>query len=169
MVPLTLDIGCGFSLEHEVGKRYTARPRGEVNIDVERPEVKISNFIRASANFLPFNKEVFNEVYMFHVIEHLDNPVDAAKEAFRVLKKGGKLIAVTPNKYARSSYFDPTHKWHFDAHSLEGCFKASGFTSAKVRGSGGCWVPIKGNARLWGKFLEKITFLAKNLVVTCQK
>ncbi|MEM3774063.1 MAG: class I SAM-dependent methyltransferase [Candidatus Bathyarchaeia archaeon] len=167
---ITLDIGCGFSAKSKIGEKYIAKPRGDVNIDTGKPELKIHNFVRASAEKLPFREGVFDEVYMIHVIEHLNNPLNALKEIFKVLKKNGKLILVTPNIYSKSSYTDPTHKWHFDARSLKECFKASGFfISIKVRGEGGCWIPIKGNTRLWGKFLGKIHFLAKDLVVTCRK
>ena len=45
---------------------------------------------------LPFKDEQFNFVVISEVLEHLDHPGMTIKEAHRVLKKGGFLIATVP-------------------------------------------------------------------------
>ncbi|MEM4004137.1 MAG: methyltransferase domain-containing protein [Desulfurococcaceae archaeon] len=46
---------------------------------------------------LPFADNSFDMYTMLDVIEHLENPDHAIKEAYRVLKRGGFLILTTPN------------------------------------------------------------------------
>ncbi|MEM4474678.1 MAG: methyltransferase domain-containing protein, partial [Candidatus Bathyarchaeia archaeon] len=46
---------------------------------------------------LPFADNSFDVCTMLDVIEHLENPDHAIKEAYRVLKRGGFLILTTPN------------------------------------------------------------------------
>jgi len=151
---MKLDVGCGFSQESIFGQKYPANPRGDVNVDIGKPEVSIPNFIRASAFHLPFKEEVFEEVYMLHLLEHLEEPAIAVREAYRVLRNGGRLTAKTPNKRSRDSYLDPDHKWHFTPKTFKQIF--SQFAEVKIKGASGCWIPLKGNVKLWGKILQWI-------------
>ena len=43
-----------------------------------------------------FNNEIFDMILMLEVLEHVENPLNVSKEVFRVLKKGGTLIAQVP-------------------------------------------------------------------------
>lgn len=56
-------------------------------------EMGLSNveFQEASAYELPFPDETFDAVYAHQVLQHLGQPADALKEAFRVLKPGGVI------------------------------------------------------------------------------
>jgi len=81
---MKLDIGCG------------KRKLGNINIDLDR---KCKPNIIADAHHLPFKPNLFNKIYCFEVIEHLDSPIKMLKEACRVLKNEGKIIISTPNPY----------------------------------------------------------------------
>jgi len=59
--------------------------------------------IVSDAHCLPFKDEVFDAVVSFNTFEHLHNPFSAAKEIFRVLKPGGKLIL-------RTAFLQPLHE-----------------------------------------------------------
>lgn len=48
---------------------------------------------------LPYSDEQFDIVFTRYVFEHVDDPLFVAGELLRVLKPGGLLAAVTPNKY----------------------------------------------------------------------
>lgn len=49
-------------------------------------------------NNLPFADKSIDNVFLSHVIEHLDNPSTVVQEISRVLKSGGKLFIATPYK-----------------------------------------------------------------------
>ena len=46
---------------------------------------------------LPYDPEIFDEVFASHILEHIKNIGTFANECFRVLKKGGRLIIHTDN------------------------------------------------------------------------
>jgi SAM-dependent methyltransferase len=48
---------------------------------------------------LPYSDERFDIVIARWVLEHVENPVHVARELLRVVKSGGLIAAVTPNKY----------------------------------------------------------------------
>lgn len=99
---MNLDIGCGNT------------PRGDINGDLflsDTPHTqqiinkhKIPNFIRLDAENLPFRNNIFNIVYSYHCLEHLNNPKKALKEYKRVSKN--KVIVRFP-------------KWHFYNYMIE--------------------------------------------------
>ena len=45
---------------------------------------------------LPFEEEQFDLILCNHVLEHIEDDIKAMQELFRVLKKGGTLIAQVP-------------------------------------------------------------------------
>lgn len=83
---------------------------------------------------LAFDKETFDVVTLVSVIEHINNPSNILKEIFRVLKKGGILIIITPNfRYAyRNFYDDPTHLRPYTDKSIGSLMKLYEFKTLKV-------------------------------------
>jgi SAM-dependent methyltransferase len=87
---VTLDVGCG------------PEPKGDYNIDVQtypdriNPQ-KIKNFIRASAEHLPYQDGCFDAVYSSHCIEHVHNPYLMLQELLRVTKS--EITIIVPWKY----------------------------------------------------------------------
>lgn len=75
-------------------------------------EVEYSIFrhtdVVADAHHLPFGDSVFDAVVTFNTFEHLRDPVRAAREIYRVLKPGGRLIL-------RTAFLQPVHEapYHF--------------------------------------------------------
>jgi ubiquinone/menaquinone biosynthesis C-methylase UbiE len=71
--------------------------------------------------------EFFDIITCFHVLEHLENPVESVKKAFRLIKKGGFLILEVPNissfgfllfRKRWQPLEIPTHLNHFNLQSL---------------------------------------------------
>lgn len=94
-----LDAGCGrgrvfrYSLDSSariVGIDITEELRGNPNID--RPA-------RGDIGALPFRDGSFDAVLASHVMEHLPQPEQAVAEVARVLKSGGIVLLLTPNRF----------------------------------------------------------------------
>ena len=89
----------GFSLNIGAGATQNKIPKC---IEIEYAIWKNTDIV-GDAHSIPFNDEVFDAVVCFNVFEHLHNPVLAAREIFRVLKPGGKLILHT-------AFLQPLHE-----------------------------------------------------------
>lgn len=84
---MRLDVGCEYNF------------RGDVNVDVNVPPVASNKlFIRADAQHLPFQNNVFDESSCFHVIEHVENPYLLVKELLRVTKY--KVVIKCPHRFS---------------------------------------------------------------------
>jgi 2-polyprenyl-3-methyl-5-hydroxy-6-metoxy-1,4-benzoquinol methylase len=85
----------------------------------------------------------FDYVTLWHVLEHLSDPVMWLKEIFRVLKDDGKCIVAMPNiSSADSKKFGknwaaldvPRHLWHFSPETLQKFIKDKGFICSRITG-----------------------------------
>ena len=56
-------------------------------------------FVCASAESLPFPEESFDGVLLNEVLEHVTDEVQTLREIFRVLRPGGYLIVMSPNRW----------------------------------------------------------------------
>ncbi len=86
----------------------------------------------------------FDAVTMNHVIEHVVDPLAALRACARVLRPGGRLVAVTPNWHSllhrRFGHFwehldPPRHLWLFTAQSLAACAQQAGLRVEQIRTS----------------------------------
>lgn len=94
-----LNLGCGTDVRG-----------GYVNVD-HNP---LPGVVLAASEFLPFKAHAFDEVYASHVLEHVENFEWAMGEIWRVLKHGGKLVAVVPN----GVHANPYHRRFFDKRAV---------------------------------------------------
>jgi len=113
---MKLDVGCG------------DRPRGDVNTDlfigwtphldredgIINPKV-IPNFVRCDAHYLPFIEKVFDDSICSHVLEHIEDPMEAVKELVRVTKN--LVTIIVPHRYAARKH-NPTHIHFFDETNI---------------------------------------------------
>ncbi len=90
----------------------------------------------ADAHLLPYACATVDAIYCEAVLEHLQDPATAVQDMFRVLKPGGKVIAITPFMQGFHGY--PYHFQNFTllGHSL--LFSRAGF---RVLESGACVGP----------------------------
>ena len=104
--PRILDIGCG------------SNPEGTTNLDFfigETPHQKrriepdkIPNFVQGDAHNLPFPDDSFDLCIMSHVLEHLEYPLQALREAHRVAPK---LIVRVPNSPMLNEHPEHLYSW----------------------------------------------------------
>ncbi|MEM1913585.1 MAG: class I SAM-dependent methyltransferase [Thermofilaceae archaeon] len=100
---LLVDVGCdGGTMTEIVAK--CSRAGTVVGIDIREESVEYARktkrgieFYAADARNLPLRDGVADVVTMLEVLEHVPNPVEALREAHRVLKPGGLLVVLVPN------------------------------------------------------------------------
>jgi ubiquinone/menaquinone biosynthesis C-methylase UbiE len=96
-----LDVGCGKgSLGFILLKQQPDIEMVFSDVTLEaRKYLQGQTFVKCSMAAMPFPDNSFDKIYCMHVLAHFADGEQGIKEAFRVLKKGGKLMILTPNKY----------------------------------------------------------------------
>ncbi|NUP10436.1 MAG: class I SAM-dependent methyltransferase [Polyangiaceae bacterium] len=102
-----------FGIDLSFGMLRHARRRHE---DLDLPGA----VVRADACRLPFADSSFDVVYARSLLHHLPDPSEGVREIARVLKPGGTMVALDPNKTfvselpraisRKSEHFDDDHK-----------------------------------------------------------
>ncbi len=113
-------------------------------------------------NKLPYDSDSFDIVFCKSFIEHLRDPQTFTTEVYRILKKNGALIMLTPDweSVYKTFYHDFTHLTPFTTQSCEDLLTITGFRDVKVEKF--FQLPF-----LWDKkYLNFIPFLIRNLFVT---
>lgn len=97
-----LDAGCGSGRVFQYRFAADERPRLIVGIDVTdepRGNGNIDAAAKADLERLPFADGSFDVVLSSHVAEHLVRPEAVFGELARVLRPGGRLVLLTPNRW----------------------------------------------------------------------
>ena len=96
-----LDLGCGphTKLEGAIGLDMRAAPHVDVVHDLNDTPY-------------PFEDDTFDHVEMFHIIEHLDRPLDTMAEVHRIARPGATVRIITPHYSSQLSYGDLEHHHH---------------------------------------------------------
>jgi len=149
---LILEVGCG-------GGKYTFTPAasGEnvVYLDIDKPKMKLQNFIRSDACHLPFRDRTFTEIYARHVIEHLNEPSRFLQDSNRLLETSGKIHVWCPNFLSSNATKDPTHRHVFNFLKLRKILSQSGFRP----------IFAEPNPGLSDRFPKVLVYLAKILLL----
>lgn len=97
---MKLNLGCGFN-----------REEGFVGVDIIKH--KGVDVICDLNNFpYPFKDNSVDYVKIFHVLEHLDNPVKVLEELYRIGKDKSYIEIIVPH-WKEDSSRNPWHKHHF--------------------------------------------------------
>lgn len=105
---MTLDIGCG---------KRKAEPDA-IGIDVSSDSVA-DHIWNLDQYPWPLEASQFDRIHMSHIIEHVEDPMRAMAEVYRVAREGADVFITTPHFSSHNSYVDPTHKRHMAAQSFE--------------------------------------------------
>ncbi len=127
-----VDVGCGEGITLE--KLVKLYPDKQImGIDSEPENIDICTKQGLPVQYgsvynLPFDAASIDCVLFFEVIEHLDEPIRALLEIYRVLKPGGRLILIFPNDLM-----------FMISRLLTGMLKEAFYNSGHVRQ----WTPFK--------------------------
>lgn len=123
--PYVLDVGCG---DGTVVRWLRANGHTAEGITYQRKEVTPETRF-GDAHAIPFPSKTFDGLLSWDCLEHTLSPFIALKEAWRVLKKGG-----------RAAYFVPGEAWQEERYhiivptfrQMHHLLKLSGWASAEV-------------------------------------
>lgn len=151
-----LEIGCG---NGAMLSRMANLGWQVVGIDFDSKAVKVArseglDVRRGTLDEQNFDDSSFDAVVMSHVIEHVTDPSSLLRNCNRILKPGGRLIAITPNAlswghglYARDwrGLEPPRHLHVFTIPALQTLLESCGFPQPEV-----CSVIANAHWILWG-------------------
>jgi len=100
-----LDVGCG-----------EAKRNGCIGLDLR--ELKGVDII-SDANKLPFRNNIFDGIFLIHIIEHIFDINLFMSDIWRVSKKDAIIKIWTPHYTSHNSYTDITHIHHLGSRSLD--------------------------------------------------
>jgi SAM-dependent methyltransferase len=130
-----LDAGCGSGRVFQYRFEADERPRLIVGIDVTdepRGNGNIDVAAKADLERLPFADGSFDVVLSSHVAEHLVRPEAVFGELARVLRPGGRLVLLTPNRwhYVTLSAWLLPHRFHVWFNARRGVDQRDVFPTA---------------------------------------
>ena len=122
-----IDLGCGSGYGAariaKIAEWVDAVDVSEDAVSFARERYRASNlhYSRIAADApLPFHDQTFDVVLSFQVIEHVERDVAYLMEARRVLKSGGVMIVITPDrKHRLLPKQKPWNRWHVREYSAE--------------------------------------------------
>lgn len=132
--PKLLDVGCN------IGNLLIHCSKDSVGMDIDKWALKVSKKRGLNVKYHDANKSFplpsnsFDAVNCRQNLEHLDKPIEALKEMYRVLKPGGKLVVTVQNLAYYKWYWwsNPFHKSPFTKMSLGRCVYLAGFNSYTI-------------------------------------
>ena len=120
-----LDVGCGPGIH---GFRLSKKGYRVYGLDISYEAVKkakelgmLEGFFVGDIENIPFKDEMFNVCFAGGVLHHLVDLNVAAKELFRITKKGNVVVSFDPNAHHPYEYFhgSPFLKFFFKASVTE--------------------------------------------------
>lgn len=166
---LIIDIGAGLKAWRNKGDRfYHDNWPSLEKVKVMDPVPDYNPDIIGDIHKMPFNDDSVDAVICHAVLEHVENPLMATEEIYRVLKRGGYCYIYVPFLYyyhAERGYYKDY--WRFSRDALELLFK--NFSNAEfmpVRGAISTLVnltPLASKLPSFRSYIDKVTYAADKL------
>jgi SAM-dependent methyltransferase len=139
-----LDVGAGTGeflsyMQDEGYEVVGLEPSSKIGEKAKSKGLEVYN--KTIEEFVESGGDSFDVVTLFHVLEHVPNPVEVIESAYSLLRPGGILVVKVPNEFnslqvsARESLslddwwiVPPVHINYFDYDSLEAIIQSAGFT-----------------------------------------
>ncbi|MCA9040473.1 MAG: class I SAM-dependent methyltransferase [Planctomycetaceae bacterium] len=133
-----LDVGCGRGVLLKSFLELGLESHGmEISpMAVEGADERIQLRFAPTLKEAGYEAEFFDQIVIWHVLEHLLYPRETIQEASRLLKPGGRLVVSVPNysslqsRWAREAWFHldlPRHLFHFPVAGLRQLLEENGF------------------------------------------
>ena len=131
---ILLDCGCGDGLYYYFLSSFSSCQYYGLDLNFENIKINQANSNFLHAKFyhgnilsLPYKDGTFDKIISSETVEHVDDDLQALKELYRVLKKGGTMLLTVPN-HNYPFLWDPinrfletiAHGFHFKSGFLAG-------------------------------------------------
>lgn len=142
---LIADLGCGSgvftNLLQRAGLRCTGLDISPKLIALGRQKYPDIEFVEGDVEHLPFPDSSLDGIVLSGLVHHLPDPTQCAAEAYRVLRRGGRIVAFDPNRMNPFMYLyrDRSSPFYSSvgvtknerpilAHQIAAAFQNAGFT-----------------------------------------
>lgn len=147
--PRLLDVGCGVGyflhLAQDAGMQVRGLELSESAVNYARTNYGL-NVAQGTLDEVTIAPESCDIVVLWHVLEHLPDPVAALRQISQILAPGGLLLAAVPNfgsiearVFGRRWYSldAPRHLYHFTPETLQRVVERAGLTPRRLVQSAG--------------------------------
>jgi SAM-dependent methyltransferase len=142
-----LDVGAGYGFFMEVAKERGWDVYGTELTDeaVKHCEAKGLKMFKGEFHELDIEPESFDVIVSIEVLEHVNTPVQYAKKANEILRKGGVLYMTTPNfnsilRYRLKEQYNvieyPNHLCYYTPQTFLNLFTSHGFHKLEIKTTG---------------------------------
>ena len=133
-----LDVGCGrgVTLQSLAGDGFETHGFEVSDDAIEGLDNRIQTRVGASLSDVRYSANFFDEVIVWHVLEHVPEPAATLREIHRILKPGGIVVVAVPNFSSLQARFfgpawfhldPPRHLFHFPLVGLKQMLESCGF------------------------------------------
>ncbi len=123
------DIGCGIKPYKELAKFYVTEHVGIDHKETFHDKDNIDIF--SDVYEIPVEDESFDFILCTDVLEHLEEPLKAVKEAYRILKKGNYALYTVP--FFWHLHEEPRDFYRYTIYGLKYLFEKNNFEVIEIK------------------------------------